>query len=168
MANGIILSNPFFVNYILPFVLLFTVIFAILQKSKIFGEGKKQIDALVSLVIALIVITFSNAVGIITSLMPFLAVSVVIILVFLLMYSMVFQGEDKFHLPKGIKIGLSIVIVIAVVVAVLMATGAWDYIKYEWLYTQESSSIFTNAIFLIIVAAVIAIMVWPTKGGEKK
>jgi len=76
---------------------------------------------------------------------------------------MVFQGEDKFQLSGGVKVTLGIVIGIAVVVAVLMATGAWDYILYEWLYAGDSSAIVTNAIFLIIVVAVIAVMVWPVK-----
>ena len=163
VGGATILTSPFFVNYILPFVLVFTVIFALLQKSGILGEGKRQIDALVSLVIALIVISFANATGIILSLIPFLAVSVVIILVFLILYSMVFQGEDKFQLSKPLKIGLGLVVGVAVVVAVLIATGAWDYILYEWLYAGDSSAIVTNAVFLIIVAAVIATMLWPGK-----
>ena len=159
--RGSILSSPFFINYILPFVLIFTVVFALLQKSEILGKGKRQIDAIVSLVIALIVIAFANAIGIIVRLIPFLAVSVIIILVFLILYGMVFQGEDKFHLNKGLKITLGVLIGLAVVVAVLFSTGAWGYIKNEWLYGSDSSSIFTNIVFLIIVFAAIAIVVLP-------
>jgi hypothetical protein len=157
-----VLTSPFFVNAILPFVLVFTILFAILQKSKILGDGKRQIDAIVSLVIALIVISFANAIGVIVVLMPFLAVSAVIILVFLILYGMVFQGED-FKIGKNLRAGMGIVIGIAVVVAVMIATGAWDYIKYEWLLGNDSSYIITNAIFLIVVIAAIAILVWPVK-----
>jgi len=165
-SSGTILSSPFFVDIILPFILVFTVIFAILQKSEILGKGKRQIDALVSLVIALIVVSYANAVGIITSLMPFLAVSVIVILVFLILYSMVFHGEDKFQLHMGLKIAVGILIGIGVIVAVLFSTGAWDYIKYEWLSAGDSSAIFTNILFLVIVIVAIAIVVWP--GSKKK
>src|SRR3989344_989954 len=48
-----VLSSPF-AQTILLFVLVFVVVFAVLQKSKILGDGKKQIDALVALAIALL------------------------------------------------------------------------------------------------------------------
>ena len=34
--------------WLLPFVLIFTVVFAILQKTQILGKGKKQIDAIIN------------------------------------------------------------------------------------------------------------------------
>ena len=55
MADPIFIS-PYFLDYILPFVLVFTLIFAILQKTKILGEGKKQIDAIIGLVVGFILI----------------------------------------------------------------------------------------------------------------
>ena len=154
-----ILSNPLVINIVLPFLLVFTVIFALLQKSNILGEGRRQIDAIVSLVIALIVVSFGYATGVIVSLMPFLAVAVVIILVFLILYAMVFQGEE-FKLHKGVKVTLVVLIAAAVVIAVLISTGACDYIKYEFFYGTDSSAIVTNVIFLVIIAiAVIAVVV---------
>jgi hypothetical protein len=68
---------PIFREAILPFILVFTLVFAILQKTKLLGDGKKQIDAIVSLVIGLILISFSYAVGILTILIPFLVISVI-------------------------------------------------------------------------------------------
>src|SRR3989338_5371997 len=76
----------------LVFVLVFTIVFAILQKSKILGDGKKQIDALVALSIALLVISVAYALKIISGLAPFLAVGLVIILVFMLLTGMVSKG----------------------------------------------------------------------------
>ena len=163
--GGTILTSPFFVNVILPFILIFTVIFAILQKSQILGKGKKQIDAIVSLVIALIVISFANAVGVITSLMPFLAVSVIVILVFLILFGMLHK-EGEFSIHKGLRIALGIVAGIAVIIAVLLSTGAWDYIRYTWLFGANSSAIITNIVFLIIVAVAIVVVLWPSKKDE--
>ena len=50
---------------LLPFLLVFTVVFAILQKTSILGKGKKQIDAIVSLVVGLIVVAFGYATNVI-------------------------------------------------------------------------------------------------------
>jgi len=74
-----------FIWEIIPaFLLIFVLIFAILQKSKILGSDKKQIDALIALAIALIFITVPVTRGIVVNLMPWLAVGVTVILVFLI------------------------------------------------------------------------------------
>jgi hypothetical protein len=39
-------------RYILPFLLVFTLVFSVLEKTKILGEGKKQFNVVVSLVLA--------------------------------------------------------------------------------------------------------------------
>ncbi len=41
---------------LLPFILVFTILFAILQKTKIIGEGKRQFNTLVALVLSLMVV----------------------------------------------------------------------------------------------------------------
>lgn len=166
MANGTgtILASPFFVDIVLPFILVFVVVFAILQKSKILGDGKKQIDAIVSLVIALIVISFGYATGIIISLMPFLAVSAVIILVFLILYSMIFK-EGDFQVNKGLKIAFGILIGLALIIAVMIATGAWEYVKESWFYGgADSSAIFTNVIFVVVIIIALVVVLIPVKG----
>lgn len=160
-----ILQSPFFVELALPFLLVFVVIFAILQKTKVLGDGKKQIDAIVSLVIALIVVSFGYATNIIISLIPFLAVAVVIIFVFLILYGMVFHGEE-FKIPKNLRIGFGILVGIAVLIAVLISTGAWTYIAENWIYGNGGdNTILTNIVFIVIIVAAIATVVF--SGGKK-
>jgi len=76
-------------DIILPFLLVFTLVFAILDKSKLLGEGKRQINAIISLVVGLIFIGFSYATNIVQKLVPFLAVSLVIVFIFLLVYGFI-------------------------------------------------------------------------------
>ena len=45
------------VDVLLPFILIFTVVFAILEKSKIIGNGAKNVNIMISLVISLLVVT---------------------------------------------------------------------------------------------------------------
>ena len=49
--------SGFFLDFVLPFILVFTLIFAILSKTKLLGEDKKQINALLGLIIGIILIT---------------------------------------------------------------------------------------------------------------
>ena len=156
-----ILSHPIFVETILPFLLVFTVVFAILQKSKIFGDGKKQVDAIVALVVGLLVISFGYAIGIILQLTVFLAVALVVMLVLMLLLGSFGKGE--LSIPKALSVILIIAAVIAVVIAVLYVTNFWLYL-YDLLFTAGDSSIFINAVFVvIIVGAIIAVIL----GGKK-
>ena len=44
-----ILSSPLVVEVLLPFLLVFTLVFAVLDRTKLLGEGKRQINAIISL-----------------------------------------------------------------------------------------------------------------------
>ncbi|NCO11322.1 hypothetical protein CO038_03015 [Candidatus Pacearchaeota archaeon CG_4_9_14_0_2_um_filter_39_13] len=161
-----ILQNPFFIELVLPFLLVFVVMFAILQKTKIFGDGKRQIDAIIALVIGLIVVAFGNAVGIIVSLMPFLAVTAVIILVFMILYGMVYK-EGEFEMSHGLKIAFGILIGIGLLIAVLFTTGAWDYILENWVY-GSGGDIFINIVFFVVIIGAVAAVFWGGGKGDKK
>ena len=170
-GGATILSHPVFVEAILPFLLVFTIVFAILQKSKILGEGKKQIDAIVALVIGLLVISFGNAVGIIIQLIPFLAVSLVVILVLIILLgSVIKEGEFYEKFPKALRVILTIAIVIAVVSATLVVTGGWDFL-YEFIFIKaggSSQGILINGLFLLVIAgAIITVLIGSSKGSSQ-
>jgi len=163
-----ILTSFFAVRVVYPFLLVFTLIFAILQKSKILGEEKSQIDALIALSIALIVVAFSWSTDIIINLMPFLAVSLVILLVFMLLFGFVASGEEGLVLNKSVKTGLGILIVVALTIAILVITGQWDKIYSSLFIDYAGNSWLSNIILLVIVIGAIAIVVMPGIGSGKK
>ncbi|MBS3099780.1 hypothetical protein J4463_01015 [Candidatus Pacearchaeota archaeon] len=171
MAFETILMHAFAVQIIYPFLLIFTLVFAILQKSKILGDEKKQIDALVAFSIALITVAFSWATNIITSLMPFLAVSVVILLVFMILYGFVGSTSEKeFSLPKRVQVGIVIIAGIALIIAVLVATGQWDKVHNALFINGNPTNLFSNVLLIAIIAGALIIVVMPFKssGGKKK
>jgi len=157
-----ILQSPFFLEIVLPFLLIFTIVYAVLQKSEVLGKDKRQIDAIVGLVIGLIVVSFGKATGIIVNLMPFLAVSLVVILVFMILFGSVHSGP--LVLENGVKVAFGIISAIAVVIAVLVVTGSWDYIKGLFGGGVTASSLATNIIFIaLVIGAVVAVVL-----GSKK
>ena len=159
---GPIFLHPFVVEVILPFLLVFVLVFALLQKSSILGKDKRQIDAIIALVIGLIVVVYANAVNIILVLMPFLAVTAVIILVFLILFSMVYaEGEFKLHM--GVKIGFGVVIGLALLIAVLLITGAWDYLYDLIFFSGSQSSWVSNIIFAVIIVIAFAVVLLAPK-----
>lgn len=164
-----ILSSPLIAEAVLPFILVFTIVFAILQKSKILGDGKKQIDAMVGLVVGLITITVARAVGIINQLLPFLAVSIVIIVIFLIMVALF----NKDHEGKDTKVwnffknAIVIMSFIAVAIAVIYFTGAWDYLAYK--FGEPGSNLVTNIVFIaIIIGGFLVVFFGEGKKKEEK
>jgi|SRR3989344_2366296 len=157
-----IFSSPLSFQVILPSLLVFTLIFAVLAKSEVLGKGKNQINALVALVMALIVVSFGYAVYIINNLVPFLAVGLVIILVFMILTGAVFeQGQFKLH--SGIKWAFIAIIAIAVLIAALYFTGAWDYLY--GLFNGGGSNILMNFIFIVLIVVVVIVVL---VGGKDK
>lgn len=166
MAAIPLLISPFFVSYVLPFVLVFTLVFALLQKTQILGEGKKQINAIMGLVIGLILIAFESARNIVVQLMPFLAVSAVILFVFMLIYGfMMGKKEDVLH--KGMKITLGIIFGLAFITVLLYVSGWWDTV-YDFMFNQETGAqIWINLLLIaVMIGAVVAVVV--TKDKDSK
>lgn len=158
-----IISNWLVSDIIVPFLLVFVLVFALLDRTKILGEGKRQINALVSLAIGLIFITFTKAVLAVQNMIPFLAVAAVIILIFLILYGFVAADKEGLKIPNGIKITAAILIFIGLVVTVLVATGYWD----TFLGAVSSGNKWVSSlIFLLILGGAIAAVL--ALGGEKK
>ena len=152
-----ILSHPFFVEQILPFLLVFTLVFAILDKTKILGDGKRQINAIVGLVIGLMVIAFPTTRELIVNLMPLLAVLAVIFLIFIMLYAFVSQDKE-FQMPRGLKITFGIIIALALAIGLLVLTDSLDFLL-RGIGTGDGSTIAINVFFvLIIVGAIIAVL----------
>jgi hypothetical protein len=162
MAAPIFISS-YFLDYLLPFVLVFTLVFAILQKTKILGDGKKQIDSIIALIIGIILIAFPFARNIVVELMPFLAVSVAILLVFMLLYGFIYGKTDD--MQKGIKTTLLIIGSLALITVLLIITGAWDYIYSMMFERDQGKQIWINILLVVVIAGAI-IAVVSGKGGK--
>lgn len=156
------LISEIFVDYIFPFVLVFTLIFAILQKTKLLGDESKQTNLLISLVSGFILIAFSYARYIVVSLIPFFAVVAVILLVFMLLYGFIVGKKDGDVLGKGWKNTLIIILVIALVIFLLNVSGYWNYVRD--MFTGKSFVLVNLILIVFIVGAIIAVL-WGEKSG---
>jgi len=100
----------------LPFLLVFAIVFAILEKTKIFGEKKANINSVIALVIGLLIVAQKDVVATINSFLPRAALIMIIILMFLLLLAMVAGREyaGLKELPLGIAvIAIAVMLIIA-------------------------------------------------------
>jgi hypothetical protein len=167
MAEGSILTASIFTDFIFPFLLVFVVIFALLEKTKLFGEERRQINALVSLFISLIFLAFEGARLAIVNFMPLVVIAIIFILIFMMLWGFVGGSVEK-GMNKGLKITFGILIGLFVIIAGLYVTGAWNTV-YDSLFAGGSAGkIWVNILILAIIGGAVALVLSTGKGKESK
>lgn len=156
------------IDVVLPFLLFFTLIFAILQRIKLFGDDKKSINIVVALIMAILSVvphvtgnypTGYDPVAIVNSLLPSVSVLAVVIILILFLWGM-FGGEWA----GGNVPTIIIVIIIAIMAYLFGATVGWwappDQTFGGWWGTSLST--------IIIVVLVFGLIFWFITSGDKK
>jgi hypothetical protein len=158
-----IFTKGIFADFILPWILIFTLVFAILDKTNVLGQGKKQINAIVAAVIGLLLLAFPTTRDFIVNLIPIMVAMAVILFIFLMLYSFASGDKKGDPLSGGVKIAIGIVIAIVLAITILILTGYWDIL----LDYSSNSNAGANIIFIIIAAAAV-IAVLSGKGEKSK
>ncbi len=154
-------------DVILPFLLVFTIMFAILEKTKILGTEKvgdheitkKNLNAIVSLVVAFLIIASTKLVAVINEVMANVVLLLILAISFLLLVG-VFFGSKEFTLeqhPTWVKF-LMVLMFLGIVVIFLNAL--------DWL--QFVFAVFDNwdaewAVSLVFLAIILVFMWFITK-----
>lgn len=160
MAN--MFMNSFFTEMLLPFLLVFVVVFAILRKTKILGgDEAARVDAIVGLVIGLILIGVPGPRDILVGIMPWMAVGVGVILVFLILYGFVAGDLSGSNMPNSLKYTIGGLAAVFVVWIVLYVTGLGAKI---WNSFGTGSDIWMN---IVLVALIVGVVLVALKGGKK-
>ena len=160
------------ISVLLPFVLVFTIVFAVLQKANIFGQGKKNFNVMVALVMGFSVViphvlgTFpphADPVLIINNALPGISVVLVAIVALLLMIG-IMGGEVKW-LGSSISGWIAIISLVIVLVIFGRAAGWFQQGWPGWLRWLDHPD--TQAFIVIIL--VFGIIVWYiTKDDSQK
>jgi len=150
-----ILSSPFLSNILLPFLLVFVVIFAILEKTELLGKEKRYANLIISIIIGLLFIGVQSVVGFTLRLLPLVAVFLVILLGYFLIF-----GFIDIHKVKGLQIALGIIFGLAFIAAVLWAAGVLD--KLTGSITAGTVGV---VVFLLILGGAVA-LVLSAKGKQ--
>ena len=164
MAEGTILQHPIAQNFVYPFLLVFFIVFAVLEKTQALGEGKKQINAMVSFVIGLIFVSAVSPKMVVEDMVLFLTVGLIVTFVILLLWGFIsgksLKGGDTSILEtKSLKRWVVVVIVLAVVIALLSSLGVSGSGIIGFLFGSSWSGTFwTNFLFVAAIAVALAVV----------
>ncbi|MBI2140606.1 hypothetical protein HYU14_06805 [Candidatus Woesearchaeota archaeon] len=157
-------------DVVLPFLLVFTIVFAILEKTKVFGtetiDGKKytkkNLNATTSFVIAFFVVASSKLVEIITTVSSFTVILLMLAVLFLLLIgSFMKEGEGVF-LEGNWNTFFMLIMFIGIVLIFIFALGWWDQL---WSFLQFGRG--GDTVGAIVLLVIIFLFVWYIVKGEK-
>jgi len=166
MVEETIFQHWIFTRFALPFLLVFFIVFAVLEKTKLLGDDKKQLNALLAFVVGLVFVGAVYPTEVVGNLILFLTVALVVVFVILLLWGFVFGSFEKKEgfVPKDwMKWILGIAIGIAVVAAVLWATGAEQKVVDLFFNQDWSNTFWINVLFIVAVAVALALVLRKTK-----
>lgn len=155
MSN--ILQASLFTDFLYPFLLMFFIIYALLQKSKLLGENQTQINAFVSLIVSLIFVSVVFPVIVVNNLILFMTVGVVVVFVGFVLWGFINNGNVS--LDGKVLNGLGVLVFIALVVALFWATGifpqTWTFLQdvFRWAFSSSTEGFWTNFLVVVLVVA---------------
>lgn len=156
-----------FQEFILPFLLVFTLVFAVLEKTKVLGQDKQKLDAIVAFVVGLVFVTAVFPKSVVSNLILFLTVSLIIVFVIMLIWSFIGgDGKTPFKLEPWMQKTLVIAAGLGILFLVVWILKE-NFGLLDWLSEREWTGPFwTNFLFVIVIAAALALVLSKAKGKK--
>lgn len=159
-------------DVILPFILIFTVLFAVLQRVPIFGKEARKYNTIFALVVALLAIiphvtqpgTSYDIIPVINNSLPQIALVVVALLMVMMMTGIIGFEEGKEPWKKWGKYFVYIAAIIVIYIFGASA-GLWQYIGFFNYFNDP------NLLAVVVILLVFGLVIWfitseKTAGGE--
>ena len=154
------LQQSGFFDYVLPFLLIFAIVHAILSKANIFGNNR-AISAIISLSVSLMALQFQIVPRFFEQVFPQLGIGLVVILLAVILLGVFSQDNDN-----GTKTAVNwIIFGIAAVVFLVVVFNSFDWFTFgfggSFLYGINWTPI-------LIGAAIIGVVIWIIKSQGKE
>ncbi len=164
-------------DVVLPFLLIFTLVFGVLEKSKIFGmeastsDGKmytrKNLNAMIAFVTGFFVVASAQLVSLINVFVAQVALVLVILVMFMILVASFHAPSKEGFSLMDMPLGKYMIYVVLVAVVLIFANGvgwlgpAWEYVTQYW----DSTLMATVFLFAIVIGFIIYVTNAPKAGG---
>ncbi len=158
-------------DVVLPFLLVFTIVFAILEKTKVLGveeiDGKKytkkNINAMVAFIIAFLVVASTKLVQVINEALANIVLLLLLSVGFLMLVGS-FYSDKEFSLEQSAGWAKFFITIMFLGISLIFINAlgwlepAWNYVVANWNQTVVSA--------FILLALVIGVVFFVTRGND--
>ena len=157
MAVETVLQHRVVTKFILPFLLIFFILFGILEKTKLFGDKAKSLNAMTAFVVGLIFVGAVFPKLVVENLTLFLTIAIVVVFIALLLWGFL-VGKIP-DIPNKVQAAMAGVVIVAVVVALLWALGVEGNF-FDFLFRSGwSTDFWTNVAFIAVIIIALALVI---------
>ena len=166
---------------LLPFLLIFTLVYAILEKTKVFGieiigdveYPKKNLNSMFAFVTSFFVVASSRLVATINEAIANMVILLLLGICFLLLAGVFHTGKEEYELAKGYRNIFMVIMFVGILVIFLHAIKTkngtpWLYFAWGFLVNNFDTPAFGA---LILTIMLVGMMMWITgspKSEESK
>jgi len=158
-----------FFDIVLPFLLIFAVTFAVLEKTEIFGKDKKNINSMIAFVMGLLFVTVPRVVDVINEALPNIGVMLIVLMSFMMLVGFFVssskEGEHFFERNTFLKWLFILVVIVGTSIIFLDALGWWEDMV-DGAEDFWNSTLGVTIIFLAIIVGAILFIARDTKPKE--
>lgn len=161
---------------VLPFLFIFTIVYAILDKTRVLGTEKtaggveypkRNINSVVAFAIAFFVVASTRLVAIVNEAMANIVILLLLIFSFLLLIGSFFKEGEPVFLQGTWRTLFMIIMFIGIALVFLNAVKtesgrSWLSIGWAYVVRYWSGQVVGSIVFLLVI---IGVLVWITKGG---
>ena len=138
-------------SYVLPFLLIFAIVFGILMKIKVFGDNK-GLNAVLALVIGLLALQFELVPIFFSEIFPRVGVALSVILALIILAGLFFDPADN----KVINYLLLGVSVIAFLIILPKTAGYLGWYTPYWWYANWPTILIIGGVIAVIGAVIMS------------
>ncbi len=160
-------------DVVLPFLLVFTVVFAIMEKTRVLGVEKtnsgeftrKNLNSMVAFVLAFLVVASSRLVAIINETMANMVLLLMLSVCFLILIgSFMKETKDGVFLEKGWAQLFTMIMFIGLLLIFANALG-WLEPTWQYLMQNYDSTVVAS---LLLIAGMVGFVYWIVKDPSPK
>ncbi len=163
---------------LLPFLLIFTLVYAILEKTKVFGiemineveYPKKNLNSMFAFVTSFFVVASSRLVATINEAIANMVILLLLGICFLLLAGVFHTGKEEYELAKGYRNIFMIIMFVGILTIFLHAIKTengtpWLYFAWGFLINNFDTPAFGA---LILTVMLVGMMMWITSSPKSE
>jgi hypothetical protein len=163
-------------DVVLPFILVFTVVFAILEKTRIFGTEKmlgptqeqmgsalpkKNLNAMVAFVMAFLVVASTQLVAIVNQALANVVILLLVSVCFLLLIGSFYKETEEVFLEGTWRMVFMVIMFVGVVLIFLNAIRMEDGTSWlEFLYNTVATGLDSVVVGSLILIGIVIFFIW--------